>query len=335
MKFLKIHQYNKNLDILTTQKAIKLLKDSFESFLARELHLTRVSAPLFVAKSSGLNDDLNGSESPVAFTISSLPDEQIQIVHSLAKWKRMALHNYHFDLYEGLYTDMNAIRKDEDVSNLHSIYVDQWDWEMIIAESDRNLDYLQSVVKKIYSILLRTEDLIHANYPEIPQELPDDITFFTSTELEEMYPDNTPEEREALITKAHKAVFIMQIGKLLSNGKPHDGRAPDYDDWELNGDLLLYSTVLDRPIEISSMGIRVDKASLLSQLQSLDKEDRLALDFHKKLMAGELPFTIGGGIGQSRLCLFFLKKAHIAQVQASLWDDETLALCRENGLDVL
>ena len=335
MKFFPIVNYKKNLGIIETQQAIKLLKDSFESFLARELNLTRVSAPLFVPHSSGLNDNLSGLESPVSFTIMDAPGESIEIVHSLAKWKRMALGKYGFETYHGLYTDMNAIRKDEEISNIHSIYVDQWDWELVIDEGDRNLDFLQNIVRRIYSVFLRAEDLVASQYPEIQPELPTEITFFTSSELEALYPDQTPDEREYTATKAHGAVFIMQIGKLLANGKPHDKRAPDYDDWELNGDLLLYSKVLDRQIELSSMGIRVNQDSLMRQLQQLNKTDRLALDYHQMLMNGELPLTIGGGIGQSRLCMFLLKKAHVAQVQASIWDDETRKLCAEHGLEIL
>lgn len=333
MKFYTPINYRNNLDITQTQVAIKLLKDNFEKKLSRNLRLTRVSAPLFVLSKSGLNDNLNGVEQPVDFTIKDIPSEKVEIVHSLAKWKRLALARYGLHTGQGLYTDMNAIRKDEELSNLHSIYVDQWDWELIIRSEDRNLDFLCTAVKKIYQVFLDTEGLLASHFPILPPQLPEEVKFISSQELEDIYPDLTPHQREREITKKFGAVFITQIGKNLKSGSPHDSRAPDYDDWELNGDLILWSHILELPMELSSMGIRVDTESLQSQLKASGKEYRLNLDFHRSLIEGELPLTIGGGIGQSRLCMYFLQKAHIGQVQSGLWDDETQRRCRE--LDIV
>lgn len=334
-KVFKTYEYQDCLTLKQTQEAIKLLKDSFEEFLASELSLTRVSAPLFVLSSSGLNDNLNGFESPVSFGISDYNNEKAEIVHSLAKWKRMALGEYGFKVNEGLYTDMNAIRREEELDNIHSIYVDQWDWELVINKEDRKREKLEEIVTKIYNVFKRAEQMVVTRFPKLEAQLPQEITFITSQELEDMYPDLTPKQREDAITRKHKAVFIMQVGKVLKSGKKHDNRAPDYDDWELNGDILFWSPVLNRSIELSSMGIRVDEDSLMRQLELSKCKDRLSLPFHKKLLAKELPYTIGGGIGQSRLCMYLLQKAHVGQVQASVWDDNTRRICKENGITLL
>jgi len=335
MKFFEAKDYDDCLDLKETQVAIKLLKDSFEAFLSSELHLMRVSAPLFVTTDTGLNDNLNGLEHAVTFTSKDVGHKTIEIVHSLAKWKRQALADYKLLIGEGIYTDMNAIRKDEDLDNTHSIYVDQWDWELIINKADRNLEFLQATVRKIYTAFRRIQDLVTRRYPWLPATLPEEITFFTSQELEDIYPELTSEQREYEITKKYKAVFIIGVGAKLKSGKPHDHRAPDYDDWELNGDLLFWFDQLDMALELSSMGIRVDEKSLLAQIKERGVEDRLALGYHQKLLAGELPYTIGGGIGQSRLCMYFLNKVHIGQVQAGLWDDETRKICQEKGIQLL
>ncbi len=325
--------YKSLLNLRQTQVAIKKIKDFFERDLAIELNLTRVSAPLFVPTDSGLNDNLNGVERPVSF---DLPDgEKLEIVHSLAKWKRMALRQYGFGADEGLYTDMNAIRRDETLDNIHSMFVDQWDWEKTLLHSDRTMETLQKTVRCIYSVLRHTEIYIADDYDFIDRLLPPEIFFVTSQELEDMYPDLTPKEREYRITKDKGAVFLMQIGGKLKSGKPHDGRAPDYDDWTLNGDILVFYPVLDIAIELSSMGIRVDEAALKRQLDLAGCPERAGLPFHSALLNNELPYTIGGGIGQSRMCMFFLRKAHIGEVQASYWPDEMVKKCRENGIALL
>ncbi|MGL4572333.1 MAG: aspartate--ammonia ligase [Clostridium sp.] len=326
--------YKSSSTLIETEVFIKSIKDYFEKNLANELNLIRVSAPLFVNSSSGLNDDLNGVERPVKFDLLA-STEDVEIVHSLAKWKRMSLHRYEFPVGKGLYADMNAIRRDEELDNIHSIYVDQWDWELIINKEDRNLEFLRGIVNKIYSVFKSTEKYVSENLVKIQEELPEEIFFITSQELEDMYKDLTSKEREDAICKAKGAVFIMQIGHDLNSGKKHDGRAPDYDDWNLNGDILFWNTTLDKAIELSSMGIRVDEASLRAQLKEANCEEREKLDFHKSLLEGKLPYTIGGGIGQSRICMYFLRKAHIGEVQASVWDDENYKICKENGITLL
>ncbi len=330
-----INGYKTSLDIRTTEVAIKKIKDYFESELAKELKLTRVSAPLFVKPETGLNDNLNGVERPVAFDLKDLNGEMVEIVHSLAKWKRMALKRYGFSSGEGLYTDMNAIRRDEELDNLHSVYVDQWDWEKIIDKSQRSEETLKAVVKQIYSVFKRTEDYITGIYPQLERYLPEDIFFVTTQELEDMYPELTPKERERMLAKEKKAIFIMKIGDVLNSGEKHDGRAPDYDDWSLNGDIVFYYPVLDIAYEVSSMGIRVDEESLMSQLKKAACEDRLKLPFHTQLINKELPYTIGGGIGQSRICMFFLGKAHIGEVQSSVWTERIIKDCSENNINLL
>ena len=327
--------YTSPLTIRETEVAIKEVKDFFERALAKSLHLTRVSAPLFVKPSTGLNDNLNGVERPVSFGIKEQDDDVAEIVHSLAKWKRYALKRYGFHSGEGLYTDMNAIRRDEDTDNIHSIYVDQWDWEKVIDESTRNEAYLKDTVRRIVSAICGTLDELKWQFSSLDTDLCRDVFFITAQELEDMYPQFTPKEREGIITKKHKTVFIQQIGGKLKSGKPHDGRAPDYDDWSLNGDLLFWYEPLQCALEISSMGIRVDPESLDKQLSLAGCDSRRELPFHKMLLNGELPLTIGGGIGQSRLCMLLLGKAHIGEVQASLWDEETKRLCKEAGIVLL
>lgn len=325
--------YVSTLDLRRTQVAIKKVKDFFERDLAIQLNLTRVSAPLFVDATSGLNDNLNGYERPVSFDISS--GEHLEIVHSLAKWKRRALKHYGFHSGEGLYTDMNAIRRDEELDNLHSMFVDQWDWERIIEKSERTPETLQAMVKRVYRALKHTENYISEDYDFIDRLLPDEISFVTSGELEDRFPLLTPKQREYAIAKEKKAVFISQIGGALKNGKPHDGRAPDYDDWSLNGDIIVYYPILDCALELSSMGIRVDETSLLKQLKLSGNEERASLPFHRELLAGELPYTVGGGIGQSRMCMFFLRKVHIGEVQSSFWDSATREKCASHGVQLL
>lgn len=327
--------YSSPLTIRETEVAIKEVKDYFERALAKSLHLTRVSAPLFVRPESGLNDNLNGVERPVSFGIKEQDDAPAEIVHSLAKWKRYALKHYNFHSGEGLYTDMSAIRRDEDTDNIHSIYVDQWDWEKVISKEERNTETLEYTVRKVFSALKETENYISRRYNYIEPLLPDDIFFVTSQELEDMYPDKTPKQREYLIAKAKKAVFISQIGKELASGEKHDGRAPDYDDWDLNGDIIVYYPVLDIALELSSMGIRVDEDSLARQLKLADCEDRAKLPFQKLLLNKELPYTVGGGIGQSRICMYYLRKAHIGEVQSSIWPEEVLQCAREHGIQLL
>ncbi len=322
------------MDILETERAIKLVKDSFERNLAEALCLTRVSAPLFVRPETGLNDDLNGVERPVQFDILELGSD-VQIVHSLAKWKRLALQRYGFAPQTGLYTDMNAVRRDEDLDNLHSVYVDQWDWEKIITRDSRNLVLLKDTVRRIVGALLKTEELLCQTYPQIKPFLCPEVTFVSSQELEDRYPELTPKQREDAVCKEHGTVFITQIGGALNSGMPHDGRAPDYDDWSLNGDLLVWYPVLERSFEISSMGIRVDEDSLAAQLKAAGCEDRRELPFHKMLLGGELPLTMGGGIGQSRICMLLLQKAHIGEVQASVWSDQMIEVCTAHGIHLL
>lgn len=328
------HDYHNKLSILDTEIAIKLVKDTFERKLAENLNLTRVSAPLFVTPESGLNDDLNGVERPVEFDVLATKSN-VQIVHSLAKWKRKALCRYAFEPGQGLYTDMNAIRRDEELDNLHSIYVDQWDWEKIITRETRTLETLKDTVRSIVSALKLTQNLLVSRYPQIESFISPDIHFITTQELEDKYPDLTPKERENQICKEYKTVFLMQIGGALRSGKPHDGRAPDYDDWALNGDILVWYPVLNRAVEVSSMGIRVDEEALQRQLKIAGCEERAALPFHQQLLRGELPLTMGGGIGQSRICMLLLQKAHIGEVQSSIWTEEMYQECGENGIILL
>ena len=327
-------RYESSLGIIETQQAIKDLKDFFENRLGEMLKLTRVSSPLFVLPETGTNDNLNGVEKPVSFEVPHIRKDA-EIVHSLAKWKRVALKKYGFSVGRGLYTDMNAIRKDEELDNLHSLYVDQWDWELIINKEDRTMKTLKKVVKSLYKVFKETEEHVHMIYPEVECVLPEEITFITTQELLDMYPNLTPKEREDAIVREKKAVFLMQIGKVLSNGEKHDGRSPDYDDWDLNGDILFYNPVLDNAIELSSMGIRVDEKALERQLKLANCEDRKELDYHKALLEGKLPYTIGGGIGQSRICMFFLNKAHIGEVQVGIWPQEMVEECAKSGIELL
>ena len=327
--------YHSALNLHDTQIAIKTVKDFFQNLLAERLNLARVSAPLFVDPTSGLNDNLNGVERPVTFDIKEQNGREAEVVQSLAKWKRYALKKYGFGYGEGIYTDMNAIRRDEVADNTHSIFVDQWDWERIITKDERNLNILKETVKTVYKCLRKTEKFMAIQYDYIEEILPHDIFFVTTQELAEIFPDYTPKEREFYIAKAKGAVCIMQIGETLENGKPHDGRAPDYDDWSLNADIVVYYPVLDIALELSSMGIRVDKKALLDQLQKAGCPERAELPYHKAVINGELPLTIGGGIGQSRICMFFLRKAHIGEVQCSLWSDEVMETAKENGLQLL
>ena len=326
--------YKSKSTLIETEIYIKAIKDYFEKNLAKKLNLVRVSAPLFVDSKSGLNDNLNGVERPVKFDVLA-SNEDVEIVHSLAKWKRMSLHRYKFPVGKGLYADMNAIRRDEELDNLHSIYVDQWDWELIINKEDRNLEFLKNIVSKIYSVFKDTEKYVKENLINIDEELPDEIFFITSQELEDMYKDLTPKERENAICKDKGAVFIMQIGKTLDSGEKHDGRAPDYDDWELNGDILFWNSLLDSAIELSSMGIRVDEESLAKQLEEANCIERKELKFHSELLNGKLPYTVGGGIGQSRICMYFLRKAHVGEVQASVWDEKNERICEQYGIELL
>lgn len=326
--------YQSQRDVYRTQKAISFIKRTFQDRLAEALNLKRVSAPLFVTEGSGLNDNLNGTERPVSFDIPAV-GEMGQVVHSLAKWKRLALKEYNFYVGNGLYTDMNAIRRDEELDNIHSIYVDQWDWERVITREERTLDYLIDTARKIVGVICDTLELLRVDFPEVKVKLNRDLFAITTSELEDMYPNLTPKEREDAITREHGTVLLMQIGGDLKSGKPHDGRAPDYDDWELNGDILFYNEVLGHAFEISSMGIRVDEKSLDRQLSLRGCDDRRELPFHKMLLAGELPLTIGGGIGQSRLCMLMMGCAHIGEVQSSIWDKATLDGCREAGIKLL
>ena len=327
--------YKSQLNLYETQVAIKTVKDFFQGLLAERLHLLRVSAPLFVDPTSGLNDNLNGVERPVNFHIAAQGDREAEIVQSLAKWKRYALQKYGFQPGEGLYTDMSAIRQDEETDNIHSIYVDQWDWEKVISKEERNMETLEYTVGKVYSALKETEAYMARRYNYIEEFLPDEISFITSQELETMYPDKTPKEREYHFAKAKGAVFIKQIGKTLASGQRHDGRAPDYDDWELNGDIIVYYPVLDIALELSSMGIRVDEDALRRQLKEAGCEERAEMDFQKALLNGKLPYTVGGGIGQSRICMCYLRKAHIGEVQSSIWPDDVLEEAASRGVYLL
>ena len=333
--FILPSDYHSELDLHDTQIAIKTVKDFFQNLLAERLNLHRVSAPLFVDPASGLNDNLNGVERPVAFDIKEQDGRMAEIVHSLAKWKRYALKKYGFSLGEGLYTDMNAIRRDEETDNIHSIFVDQWDWEKIISREDRTMDFLKDTVRMVYKVLRKTEKYMAIQYDYIEEILPPEIFFITTQELEDLYPEHSPKERERLIASQKGAVCVMQIGDKLKSGEPHDGRAPDYDDWALNADIVVYYPVLDIALELSSMGIRVDQAALLQQLEKAGCPERAELPFQKAVLAQEVPFTIGGGIGQSRICMFFLRKAHIGEVQASLWPEDTVKMAREQGIALL
>ena len=326
--------YRAPLSVYELQRAIEFIKSNFQTNLSNALNLRRVSAPLFVEEASGLNDNLNGYERPVSFDIPDVHAEA-QVVHSLAKWKRLALKRYQFNVGKGLFTDMNAIRRDEEVDNLHSVYVDQWDWEKVIAREDRNTDYLKRTVRDIVGAVCETNDALGVAFPSLHTKLDREVFFITTQELEDMYPDKTPKERENEILRQHHTVFLMQIGGKLKSGKPHDGRAPDYDDWTLNGDLLFWNETLGCALELSTMGIRVDADALARQLSIAGCRERAALPFHKMLLTDELPLTIGGGIGQSRLCMLLLGKAHVGEVQVSLWDGETRAACAAAGVQLL
>lgn len=328
--------YKQSLDLRRTQEAIKFVKDTFQLKLASALNLNRVTAPLFVRPETGINDNLNGTERPVSFDAPPIGGSKLEIVHSLAKWKRLTLGRFGYNLGEGIYTDMNAIRRDEEVlDNLHSMYVDQWDWEKVISKEDRRTETLTETVKTIYAAIRETSQKVADKYGICSLELPEDITFVTSQELLDMYPGLNAKQREYEIVKKEKAVFLMQIGKTLSNGEKHDGRAPDYDDWDLNGDILVYYPLLDTVMELSSMGIRVDENSLVSQCRAANAEDRLEMDFHKSILNGSLPYTIGGGIGQSRICMLMLGKAHIGEVQSSVWSAEMIEECKKHGIELL
>ena len=327
--------YTSELSLYDTQVAIKTVKDFFQQSLSEQLYLLRVSAPLFVSPESGLNDNLNGVERPVSFGIREQNERPVEIVHSLAKWKRNALKQYGFHIGEGLYTDMNAIRRDEDTDNIHSIYVDQWDWEKIILKEDRNVEYLKETVRKIYKAMKKTEKYMSIRYDYIEEILPKEIFFITTQELADLYPDKTAKERENLIAQEKGAVFLMEIGDKLANGEPHDGRAPDYDDWHLNGDIIVWYPVLNQALELSSMGIRVDEESLARQLKQAGCEERAKLPFQKAILEKKLPYTVGGGIGQSRLCMFYLRKAHIGEVQVSIWPDDVRETAKKHGMILL
>ena len=341
MNLLFPKNYKSFLDLKQTEKAIKLLKDFFEQSLSSELRLRRVTAPLFVLKGTGVNDNLNGVERPVAFPIKDMNEATAEVVQSLAKWKRMMLADYDIEMGYGLYTDMNALRPDEELDNLHSIYVDQWDWERVMSADQRNLDFLKSIVKGIFAAIKRTEYIIYENYPEIKPCLPDEIKFIHSEELLKEYPNLNPRERETKAAEKYGAIFVIGIGGKLANGEKHDGRAPDYDDWStptvqgyhgLNGDIVVWNPLLKQAFELSSMGIRVDKNALINQLKETGFEDRSSLYFHKRLLNGELPLSIGGGIGQSRLCMFLLRKAHVGETQASIWPEQMIQECKKNDI---
>ena len=327
--------YSSVIGVMENQRAIKNIKDYFQKELAFELKLLRVSAPLFVAPETGLNDNLNGVERTVSFTVKDIDEKPVEIVQSLAKWKRMALGKYGFKPGTGLYTDMNAIRRDEELDNLHSIYVDQWDWEKVIRREDRTEEYLHQVVRSIYRALKSLNDFVNRQYNELKTDLPDEIFFITSQELEDRYPDLDAKARENEICREKRAVFVGKIGGALKSGEVHDGRAPDYDDWELNGDILLWNDILESAFEISSMGIRVDEDAMKRQLKIAGAEDRMEMDFHTKILNRELPYSIGGGIGQSRLCMYFLRKAHIGEVQAAIWPEDMIETCREHEIILL
>ncbi len=333
--------YKNLLDLNQTEKAIKLVKDTFQQNLSSELRLRRVTAPLFVLKGTGINDDLNGIERKVAFPIKDMEDSVAEVVNSLAKWKRLALADYGIEQGYGIYTDMNAIRPDEELDNIHSLYVDQWDWELVIKKEERTLEFLKYIVRKIYEVLLRTEFTIYENYPSLKPILPDEITFIHSEELQSKYPGLSPKDRETEAVKEYGAIFVVGIGGVLADGKPHDGRAPDYDDWitptrtgfkGLNGDIILWNPILESAYEISSMGIRVDSETLLKQLEISKTIDRKSLIFHKKLLNNELPLSIGGGLGQSRICMYYLRKAHIGEIQSGIWPEEMISQCRKNNI---
>ena len=343
-KLIKPTNYKPLLDMRQTEQGIKLIKEFFQMNLSTELRLRRVTAPLFVLKGLGINDDLNGVERPVTFPVKDIGDAQAEVVHSLAKWKRLTLADYDIEPGYGVYADMNAIRADEELDNLHSLYVDQWDWEAVMTAEQRNLDFLKDIVRRIYSAIRRTEFLVCERYTEIKPFLPEDIHFIESEDLLQMYPDKSVKERENLICKKYGAVFVIGIGGKLSNGEPHDGRAPDYDDWTtpnsdgrqgLNGDILIWYPMLERAVELSSMGIRVDKEALLRQLELTGQQDRKELYFHKKLLGGELPLSIGGGIGQSRLCMVLLHKAHLGEIQASIWPEDMVRECAKLGMAII
>ena len=334
-KLILPEQYTPEIDYMESQRAIKKIKDFFQQELAYGLKLRRVSAPLFVAPETGLNDNLNGVERTVSFTVKDMGEKEVEIVQSLAKWKRMALGRYGFKAGTGLYTDMNAIRRDEELDNLHSIYVDQWDWEKVIRREDRTAEYLHETVVTLYNALKNLNDFVNRHYNELRTELPNEIFFITSQELEDMYPELTPKQREDVIAKEKRAVFIEKIGGALKSGEKHDGRAPDYDDWELNGDIILWNDILQQAFEISSMGIRVDEEAMDRQLSIAGADERRDMDFHRMILNRELPYTIGGGIGQSRLCMYFLRKAHIGEVQASIWPEDMVKACAENDIFLL
>lgn len=336
--------YHSALNIKQTEKAIKLIKDFFQTGLSTELNLSRVTAPIFVMKGLGINDDLNGIERPVSFKIKDMGDQEAEVVHSLAKWKRMALADYGYLHKFGIYTDMNAIRADEELDNIHSLYVDQWDWERVIAPHERNLDFLKEVVTRIYGLFKRLEFYVHDHYPQLPLELPEKITFIHSEDLARQFPDLSPKEREKTVCQAHGAVFIIGIGGDMGDGSIHDGRAPDYDDWStpttpghhgLNGDILLWNPVLQNAFEVSSMGIRVDREALLRQLELRKCPERAKCYWHQRLLNGELPLSIGGGIGQSRLCMLFLKKAHIGEIQVGIWPPDQVEACKRANIHLL
>lgn len=333
-KVLLPKQYTSKLNLFDTQMAIQFLKKTFENNLSENLSLSRVSAPLFLDPNSGLNDDLNGIERPVTFDVMET-GKDAQVIHSLAKWKRLALHKYGFKPFTGLYTDMNAIRRDEEMDNLHSIYTDQWDWEKVITKESRNLDFLKETATLVVNSLVFTLNELKKKYPQLTLDISNNITFVTTEELYNLYPDLTAKERENQFVKIHKTCFIMKIGDLLPSGKKHDGRAPDYDDWSLNGDIVIWNELLQCPFEISSMGIRVDKDTLESQLAKSGCEQRAGFPFHQQILTEKLPLTIGGGIGQSRVSMLLLEKAHIGEVQCSLWDDKTIKICKENNISLL
>ncbi|MBE7388266.1 aspartate--ammonia ligase [Ligilactobacillus salivarius] len=336
MELIIPKDYDPKLSIRETQEAIRYIRETFQDEFGKEMGLNRVSAPMYVEKSSGINDNLNGYEKPVSFTMKDMPGETIEVVHSLAKWKRMALKKYGFGLHEGLYTNMNAIRKDEDLDNFHSSYVDQWDWEKVISKDERNEKTLKETVELIFKVVKHMEHEVWYKFPNAVYHLPDKIHFITSQELEDKYPElEDAKDRENAICKELGCVFVMQIGDVLKSGKRHDGRAPDYDDWKLNGDILFWYEPLQCALELSSMGIRVDEDSMVEQLKKTGDEDRLKLQYHKMILNKELPYTIGGGIGQSRLCMLLLGKAHVGEVQASIWPDEMLKKCEENGIHIL
>ena len=336
MKTVIPDNYNPVLSVMETQQAIKYIRDTFQKEFGKEMNLLRISAPLFVTKSSGLNDNLNGIERPVGFDIQEIPDEKIEVVQSLANWKRYALKKYGFHEHEGLYTNMNAIRRDEQLDNLHSVYVDQWDWEKVITKEERTEEVLEETVRTIFKIIKHMEHEVWYKYPQAVCHLADDVFFITSQQLEDLYPDLSVKDRENAITREHKCVFIKKIGKPLTrSGRPHDGRAPDYDDWDLNGDLLFWLPSLNRALEISSMGIRVDEETIVSQCKAAHCEGRLSLPYHQMIQKKELPYTIGGGIGQSRLCMLLLNKAHVGEVQASIWPDEMIEECEKHNIHLL